>query len=163
MHRATRAFLTLVLLVALGGCEGRTPSDAPRSDGPALDAPEGVLVVNRSQQPISPAQGWVVRACGELFFEASTLRTVADRWVERIEGPHAPDAPREVAWLDAWYVPPAGRWFLLVTSTQDPQLFFDGLEVPSRLLADLPVARPRPQDWPPCIGRPRPGTVGVNG
>jgi hypothetical protein len=154
--RGLARLTTLATLVAvLAGCGAPAPSATPGASAVEGDVEAGVVVVNRSQQPIAPVVGFVTPGCGERFYDPATAHVISDKMMAWGRGEVEDPAP-PVGRLDAWFVPPSGRWFILVTSTDDPQIFFQG-PVPSDLLAQLPTAKPRPDVWPPCVGQAKLG------
>ena len=151
---ARHTALAVALAADLVGCGTPAPTAAPSADA-GDNAEAGVLVVNRSQQPVAPAAGFVTPACGEVFYDVATAHLISDKMMAWAAG-EVEDPVPPVGQLAWWIAPPVGRWFILITSTDEPQLFFEG-PVPQRLLEQAPTAKPKPDAWPACQGQAKLG------
>jgi hypothetical protein len=144
--------MTAALAGLLAGCAGPGESASPSATAAPVET--AVVVVNRSQQPISPAIGFEIPACGEVAYDAAAVAVINSRTKAWALGEAPEDWPAPpVGRLDVFISPSKGRWFILVTSTADPQLFYEGVSpgVPGLR------AEPKPAGWPACAGQARLG------
>lgn len=150
--RLVRVIAAAVVLPMLVGCgapaEVRSPSPSPVTQDERL----GVVVVNRTLQPVGPASGFVIPPCDELYFDPAAAQEVSRRKATFDDWPGG-NPPPPIGRLDDFIVRPDEMWFLLVTSFAEPQYFYDAArpKVPG---ADE-VGRPKPAEWPACVGLAR--------
>ena len=169
-----RVAAVLLVSALVSGCQSQSSmatAEASASTSATGVQKDGLVLVNRSGRAISPATGFVVGACHEVFYDVPTLREIeAQMLADSKEGDVLPEGPDDgvgagPAKLTVMFSPKRGLWHMLVSSSASPQLYFDP-SVPSRLAGEAPGSLPKPEAWPPCEGQPRLGLnlgVGIGG
>jgi hypothetical protein len=129
-----------LVVVTVGGCVSLGPTDPASSNASPKDDRVGLVVVNRTTQPVPLAPGFQVPACAEVFYGLPELDALAKA------DPNA----EEVSITGV--VPPADTlYFQLITSKELPQLFIDRAAWES--MSEPPSwLDPKPDAWPACVG-----------